>query len=592
MDTTRKEPNSLTTHENIYVYLALPTRLVGTYKLRLVWFLPPIPHGFRMTQHAIVGMTTEAHVGEPLDQFSEVGRAASRTKSGTGLFIEPIDHGKLDGKKQIVDNNHEHGNIPEGLEARKVEMQWMVKERNQLWDWIDYLSPPESSRKLSGMKKELAQLHRALVRPTHERVYKMGGHELSEEFLATKPWDSQPAASRANKIREEDKKSYLQSTRDHLQFVKLKAGQRSASSLSQPLLESHEAYVRTPPISPKNHLSSSSPWMPTEAGKPQKILTVFEFALKEKDIPIGDLTMESNLLDGNTLVEGYTDSKIVESFNSLQNKIMGFRSVNRVLGRTEKIFQLKILETCYHLADHVKRYRLLSSEFLNEIELFKAKSVKEMVGLHLQLVLRRWGEQFFDAPNSIVPELEFLTSSPTTAHFHRSIEDQKEIVQIVLNTILMHASDHLPAESKEKESEQFERARKTFLQVNLYERAQGTRAKDTKHHGENQNRSVVNLTRDLIQLFQKPEMSTTNAYRRRIEFQLVYYMLDFLNRHHHRIQKTIEQPEGDYLLLKDQLKFMRSFLGRFRNIYQGQTTSPKNVNTLRKLTKKANSTAG
>jgi hypothetical protein len=323
-------------------------------------------------------------------------------------------------------------------------MQSMVEDRNQLWGWIDDLSPPESSGQLSGMKLELAQLHRALVKPTHERVHKMGGQELSEDFPKTKkPRDSQPAAtqhrsaiSRANNAREERKKSYLRSTRDYLQYFKLKAGERDASSLSQPLLESHEAYVRTPP---------SSPGMPAEAGKPQRILTVFESALEEKNIPIGDLTMESNLLDGNALAEDYTNSDIVESLNSLQNKVMGLRSVNGVLDRTEITFQLKFLETCYHLADHVKRYRLLSPEFLNKIKLFKAKSVKKMVKLHLQLVFRRWGEQFFDAPNSIVPELEFLASSWATAHFHRSIEGELFVSIHFCLSILMRAFSHSPS---------------------------------------------------------------------------------------------------------------------------------------------------
>jgi hypothetical protein len=156
---------------------------------------------------------------------------------------------------------------------------------------------------------------------------------------------------------------------------------------------------------------------------------------------------------------------------------------------------------------------------------------------------------------------------------------------------LIHASDHLPAESQEKESEQFEKVRKAFLQVNLIEQAQGTRAQDINHQGESKNLSIVNLTRDLIQLFQKPEMGTTQAYRRRIEFQLVYYMLEFLSKYHHRIVTTIEHPQVDYLLLEDQLKFMRSFLGRFRNIYQGEMSNPKNSKTLRKLTIKANSSS-
>jgi hypothetical protein len=53
------------------------------------------------------------------DPFSEVGRAASGTKSGPSLFIEPIDHGKLARKEKTDDNDHEDGHIPEGLEARK-----------------------------------------------------------------------------------------------------------------------------------------------------------------------------------------------------------------------------------------------------------------------------------------------------------------------------------------------------------------------------------------------------------------------------------------------------------------------------------------
>ncbi|KAA1089307.1 hypothetical protein PGT21_013587 [Puccinia graminis f. sp. tritici] len=518
-------------------------------------------------------------LSEPL---SDLNPAESRIAS---LSMESTKPKTLDQHTNNWGHHHEHGTITQGEEERKDELRSMVIDRNQIERQIEGLKS-KSFDGFSQMLLELQTLHRGLWTPTKDRVRKMGGLETSLDFLPPR-LDAQLTTTQTDSSRSTKNHRINLPFIKHLRIFRTKDETRDDPVVSNALLyKSSLPASRTPVPSDTSHLLSSKPGELTKDGT-KRMPTYLEFVLRQNKIPIGDLIMQSaekESLWGHDL----TESEMIASLNSLQNRIEGFKSVDGVSKSTETDFQLKFLGAVLLMRHYILQHELLPSELIDSVEIFKAKSIAEMAKLHVQLLFRRWGHQYFDAVGSVVPELDFLTSAPAVEQLHGSIKalpvgDQEQVVRIVMDTIISHAPDHYPP--GRKASERFDKIREAFRQVDSLDQGRMSPATESNHQADF---SISSLVNELIKFLQEPEVET-QPFQRRIEYQLVYYMLDYLNTFYHPIKETVIQQREDHELVQDQLKFISVYLKHYRNKRLGNTSRADIFHTLEEYLVRARS---
>ncbi|KAI7942953.1 hypothetical protein MJO29_012797 [Puccinia striiformis f. sp. tritici] len=159
-------------------------------------------------------------------------------------------------------------------------------------------------------------------------------------------------------------------------------------------------------------------------------------------------------------------------------------------------------------------------------------------------------------------------------------KDKEQVVHGVIRTILSRTPEKFspeasPSKRFEQLCEEFQRAE--FLQEvrSLSSALSDGQAVDqlkTSNHLR-----LVTFVQDLRSFFEEPEMKTEEK-QRRAEFQLVYYMIDFLDKFHHPIiekvgkrpehQQTLAQVDTNDYTFRDQLTFMRVYLKTWRNTFR------------------------
>jgi hypothetical protein len=163
-------------------------------------------------------------------------------------------------------------------------------------------------------------------------------------------------------------------------------------------------------------------------------------------------------------------------------------------------------------------------------------------------------------------------SSPTAL----SGEDQKQVVYLILDTMITQAPHHFPW--GETPSERFGKVCEAF-RLELVDPAKLSHVPDTNHQDKTEKLATGDSIEGLIKFFQKPEMKTPEV-QRRIEFQIVYYMLDFIDKHYHPILEKISQQREEYGLLTDQLKLTGLYLNHYRTHNHDPTsTAARHLNS-------------
>ncbi|KAI7965899.1 hypothetical protein MJO29_001647 [Puccinia striiformis f. sp. tritici] len=89
------------------------------------------------------------------------------------------------------------------------------------------------------------------------------------------------------------------------------------------------------------------------------------------------------------------------------------------------------------------------------------------------------------------------------------------------------------------------------------------------YRASDENRSIVDLIQDLIHFFRNPPR-TSLSDRERLEFQMGFYMLEFLDKYFQPIMKAMQRRGEVSPLLHRQLEFMRVYL----KFYQGRFQDP------------------
>ncbi|EFP92150.1 uncharacterized protein PGTG_17880 [Puccinia graminis f. sp. tritici CRL 75-36-700-3] len=206
-----------------------------------------------------------------------------------------------------------------------------------------------------------------------------------------------------------------------------------------------------------------------------------------------------------------------------------------------------------------------------------------MVKMYSELVFQRLGRKFFNSWMSFVPDLNFLTSGWDLRHFHRTIkalsaQDQEKVVHaiIFMGKVLSHTREFFSLRGSQF-SEQFAKIHQEFieLQSNFLSQAHSLSTKLDQAGPDTINEVmkgslITSFTEKLVDFFKKP-----NLEQRTIEYQLVYYMLNYMDQNHSQIiSKTVKHTETNLprterekhlYVFVEQFKFMRAYLKHFPN---------------------------
>ncbi|POV97759.1 hypothetical protein PSHT_14373 [Puccinia striiformis] len=267
---------------------------------------------------------------------------------------------------------------------------------------------------------------------------------------------------------------------------------------------------------------------------------------------------------------GWYDNNI-NIWYSLLKQLDDFKTAQRINpDATKAKFQLDFLKCLFTLGDHIVRYKLIHPELIESSQFLESKTLLAMVEFHIDLLFLKNGERFFDAPDSVIPQLEFMKTSLTFKHFRQSIsalsdEDQTQVVYVSLRTILSHIPGIL---SQRQLSPIFTEISQLFRRPESLQEMDGLSSSLRKESeifhvlDRKENLPTVSLIIELISYFRFPRAAYAH---RKIEFQLVYYILEFLEDHYQPVMDAILQQRPNDLDLRKQLEFINGLLKFFRN---------------------------
>ncbi|KAH9451103.1 hypothetical protein Pst134EB_018601 [Puccinia striiformis f. sp. tritici] len=120
------------------------------------------------------------------------------------------------------------------------------------------------------------------------------------------------------------------------------------------------------------------------------------------------------------------------------------------------------------LQNKLTEYRPMPSKLIKSSKIFQLKYLMEMVEFHIDLLFLKNGQKFFDSPDSVIPQLEFMTTGLAFKHFHGfiealSVKDKKQVVYVALKTTLSHVTECFP--QKGQLSRTFLMYREMFLRT-------------------------------------------------------------------------------------------------------------------------------
>jgi hypothetical protein len=145
-----------------------------------------------------------------------------------------------------------------------------------------------------------------------------------------------------------------------------------------------------------------------------------------------------------------------------------------------------------------------------------------------------------------------------------SAEDEKHLVYLALSTIWYHMTKCFPSSQL---TLGFTINAETFCHANFLKQADSLSsalldAPEIEHMNMIDNIPIAQMVQSLVNDFRTPHRT---AVQIRIEFQMVFYILEFLDKYYKPIMKKILVWPINYSNLQKQLKFMGSYLKFFRN---------------------------
>ncbi|KAI9615754.1 hypothetical protein KEM48_005528 [Puccinia striiformis f. sp. tritici PST-130] len=225
----------------------------------------------------------------------------------------------------------------------------------------------------------------------------------------------------------------------------------------------------------------------------------------------------------------------MKTWSSLQATLIRFQAQNYLV-ETDARFLLGFLKIVYLLGDLIHEYRLMPSNFINNMEIFNPDTLSKMVRYQIDIL---------------------FTLGP---------EDQRDLVYVTLTTIMRNAARGYPGSSQAFSAIYQEFTRNEFTEkVNSISSALIKAEPGRDPLGERRNFPIVHMIQSAINLFRNPS-EVVGGKTERIEFQLVYYIIDFLNQYYHPIMRAMApEIKNHSALFPTQLEFMHSYINFFRH---------------------------
>ncbi|KAI7939157.1 hypothetical protein MJO28_014736 [Puccinia striiformis f. sp. tritici] len=561
------------------------------YKRVVFW---AVLHEISLARLVLSSLSTDAHATR--------SSLESRRAVDLGGPEESIQEGQVDQEVDI---------LPVGRAERQGAVEPMRIDREEIKARIELFKPPPGTD-LSVVKTELEQLHQAFRIPTLHRVFRLYGlnptircllpksdpHDhlnipaledaLSSEILSL-VWDHEahdeqmpikkkefttlplvPRPVKSSTIGHAD--HHTTTTGDGQQLVgESKTGQSSQSGINvvkdghDPGSSRQELLMNL--ILPKLSGIENSHGKQASGNSEESISHPRGDSVKA--VPI-----ESGILEGDplTLVEDFIakdNSKAqIDLWNSLQAKLLSLQSPRVSPSYKDRaVLSLGFIQSMYLMGDYIINYRMMDTEFIKEMQIFKPDYLVKMVELHIEFQFLRLGDRFFDSPESIIPTLGFLKNGPAVFHFHRSIEDQTHVVYGALKTIWLHAGAVFPLEAITHLRIGFLRRMKFIEEADSLSSTLKGAGGEGGNPIEIEHLLIVEILDKLAYFFHNPPMSSY-LQTTRIEFQLVFFVLNFIDLHYPLIMETIQRRMEDPIQFEKKLKFMTDWIKFYRNRHQ------------------------
>jgi hypothetical protein len=147
-----------------------------------------------------------------------------------------------------------------------------------------------------------------------------------------------------------------------------------------------------------------------------------------------------------------------------------------------------------------------------------------------------------------------------------SAKDQEHVVYLALSTTLHHITRCF---SDSQLTRTFKRIAQGFRQPEFLEQVRSLSSAlrdgpEIQHQYPGDYALLLEIMDTLFSCFQY-QIPPTTLIQKQIEFQMFYYILEFIDQYYKPILVRLLGPWGSYQLFDKQLKFMRSYLKCFRN---------------------------
>ncbi|KAA1075652.1 hypothetical protein PGTUg99_033782 [Puccinia graminis f. sp. tritici] len=436
-------------------------------------------------------------------------------------------------------SKNQHMNTPGEASQAQAQLRRLEGKQKHLKHLINSLNTESPWWELSEIKYELEELFNAL-RPPYLQT-------ISSEFFAD---EDLPRFEAESQSRGTERRTVTGSFMKALRLDKMSLSARRPTHKSKA--------GKKEPSSSGGH---------NQYGELRTDPSIYTDLVDSKPIS------SSNLLSKTGNIYHTRDRTIkeqMELWNSLEKKLVQLKlSKNDGVAARRAVLYLKFLESLYVMGDYILKYGMgLPPAFIENIRIFEPNTLVNMVEMHVDLLFLTHGKNFFKHHDSVVPQLGFLEIGPAVYHFHRPIralseKHQKLVVFSVLKKIMFHAPGNLPHDGGLL-SEHFASIRQRFLDVNFLEEAEVlcsllNNAPHANHLTEMADFRIADLIAQLIRLFQHPPIKSPPG-QRTIEFQLVFYTLDFVDKYYRSIMTSISERMRNPSLFLKQLEFMRSWL--------------------------------
>ncbi|KAI9618211.1 hypothetical protein H4Q26_012564 [Puccinia striiformis f. sp. tritici PST-130] len=420
-------------------------------------------------------------------------------------------------------NNYEQADdTDQGSELKSMEM-----EGNQLKNQIRSLSVPGISAPSLQVKSQLEELYDVLMTPIQDRIFRLSGLGSSTTSVTGKTSTETPEHATSALIPSSN-------SRD-LAITQILDDENLPTTTSRDRRS-------TSPKSLKAHVDAIG------------------ISLEKLGIQSSRIKGE---LDGVELehVKDILDHERRKIWTSLETKLINFESWSPRWRRTpvnqaEMEFKLEFLRSLFLLGDFIHKYKLLSAKSFDKIKLFNVECVLANTQSYTELLLYIEGNKFFDEAETVIPQIDFITTSPTFKHFHRSIKalpTQYHIYLVygVLQALTYHGPRYFD-DSKLEASYGFSHVCEGFREPQFLVGAQHlaerlTKTPELDYRADEGDLQRIDLIEDLIDFFQDPPR-TSLSDQERLEFQLIFmfwilkqleYMRSYLKFHQTRSRDPV-----------------------------------------------------